>query len=220
MQIPKNATTKDLTIQGLTFQVPVVVTANEFTDSIEPICNAQMAANILQQTFMENWRNNFAKSVTKAVIDAAKAKGFEGSKVSEIDDDLAQAIFDELSDSDTHAELQASLDEYIAGYEPGIRRTGGGESLSPIDREAKRIATDLVREHLERTYGIGRTARSESYKEWEKKLQEETGQSGAEYIAEMAEQLVENNPEIRATAQKNIESRLALSSGISLSFSQ
>ena len=219
MQIPENAETRDLTIQGLTFQVPVVVTASDFNDSIEPICNPQMAANILQQTFMENWRNNFAKAVTKAVIDVAKSLGFEGSKVSDIEDDMAQAVFDQLSGSDTHDSLQADLDAYIASYEPGIRRTGGGESLSPVDREAKRMATDLVREHLERTYGIGRTARSESYKEWEKKLQEETGQSGAEYIAEMADQLLENNPAIREAAQKNIESRQALSTGISLSFS-
>ena len=122
------------------------------------------------------------------------------------------------NDGVDHAALQTKLDEYIAAYEPGVRRTSGGESLSPVDREARKLALEIVRDHLEKTLGVGRTARSESYKVWDAKVQEERGMSGAEHIEEMVAALLEANPAIRETAEKNIADRAALSSGIELSF--
>lgn len=215
MKIPSNAELKEVTIQGLTFNVPAPISTDMFTDEIASVMSADVAANVLNQTMIENFRNNFAKTVTKVVLDAAAAHGSDAKKVSDIDDDVAQAIFDEIETGP----LQEQLDAYIASYEPGVRRTGGGgESLSPVDREATKLALELVRDYLEREMGVGRTARSETYKAWDAKVQEELGISGAEHIADMASELLENNPAIRETAQANVDARKALASGVELKF--
>lgn len=216
MKIPSNAELKEVTIQGLNFKVPAPISTDMFTDEIASVMSADVAANVLNQTMIENFRNNFAKTVTKVVLEAAAAHGSDAKKVSDIDDDVAQAIFDEI---DT-GPLQEQLDAYIASYEPGVRRTGGGggESLSPVDREATKLALELVRDYLERELGVGRTARSETYKAWDAKVQEELGISGAEHIAEMASELLENNPAIRETAEANVQARKALASGVELKF--
>ena len=214
MQIPENATTKDLTIQGIKFQVPVVVTAEDFCESIEPVMSREMAAKILQQTLMENWRNNFAKTVTDAIKAVAAEHGIEFKKVSDLSDDDA-AVINEYLDTDA---LQEKLNEYISSYEPGVRKTGGGgPALSPVDREAHKLAVELIKDHLEKELGVGRTARSETYRAWDAKIQEELGITGAEYIQQLAEQLLEENPSIRETAEKNVAARQALASGVSLS---
>lgn len=214
MNVPENAQTKELTIQGITFSVPVVVSSDDINESLAPVCSPDMAASILQQTFMENWRNNFAKTVTDAIKTVADDKGIEFDKVSNLSDDDAQTINDAI-DSDA---LQTALNDYISAYEPGIRRTSGGESLSPIDREARKLAVEIVRDHLENEFGVGRTARSETYKAWDAKIQEELGMTGAEHIEEMVGQLLEANPSIRKTAEANIKARQDLSSGIDLKF--
>lgn len=214
MNIPDNATSRDLTIQGLNFSVPVVVTADAICEAFATVCAPEMAAQILQQTFMENWRNNFAKTVTDAIKTAAEANSIEFKKLSDLSDEDAQTINNAI-DSD---KLQIQLNDYIATYEPGVRRTSGGEALSPVDRECNKLAVELVRDYLEREMSIGRTARSETYKAWDTKIQEELNMTGAEHIAEMAAELIEANPSIRETAEANIASRASLASGIQLKF--
>lgn len=214
MNIPETAERKPLTIYGLTFSVPVVVTAENICESLTDVCEPSMAAQILQQTFMENWRNNFAKSVADTIKKLATENGIEFSKVSILSDEDAQTINDAI-DID---QLQVGLDAYIQTYVPGIRRTGGGEALSPVDRESRKLAVEIVRGYLESELGIGRTARSETYKTWDAKIQEELNMTGAEHIEEMAQNLIEANPTIRETAESNIKARENLASGIELSF--
>lgn len=218
MQVPENAELTDLTIQGLGFKAPIVVHPSDFKKSIEPVCNPDMASKILQQTFIENWRNNYAPKVKAAVLKVAKENGSEATKVSDIDDETAQVVFDAINGSEIHVQLQTGLDDYIAEYEPGVRRAATGESLSPVDRETKKLSLELVRDHLERTMNIGRTARSETFKEWDKKVQDELGITGAAHIENLAAELVEKNPKIRETAEANVAARKNLASGIDLSF--
>ncbi len=216
MNIPENATRNEITIQGLPFSVPIVVSPENFNESISGVCSIEMAAQILQQTFSESWRNNFAKTVTAAIKVAADAADITFKTVKDLSDEDAQTI-NEAVDS---VDLQEKLDAYIATYEPGVRRTSGGESLSPVDRETNKLAVELVRDYLERDLGVGRTSRSETYKAWDAKIQEEMGVTGAEYIADLSTQLIEANPAIRETAEANIASRANLASNIALKFSE
>lgn len=77
-------------------------------------------AGALNQTFAENIRNNFAKSVSSAV----EAGTFD------------QGVF------------QGQLEDYMSDYEFGVRRGGGGRVGDPVMREALLIAKDLVRKAL------------------------------------------------------------------------
>ena len=76
-----------------------------------------MEAKALNQTRAENIRNNFADKVKKAQGDAAS-----------------------LTDEQVAA-LQSELDTYASSYEFSV---GGGRVTDPIEREAKRIAEELV----------------------------------------------------------------------------
>ena len=210
MNIPENAERKPLMIQGVNFTVPVVVFESDFNESLTPVCPPAMAAQILQQTFTENWRNNFAGTVNKALQAAAKAHDITFTKLSEVSDEDAQTLNDSL---DTSA-LQAELDAYIQTYVPGVRRTGTGEALSPVDRETHKLSVEIVRDYLEREMGVGRTARSETYKAWDAKVQEELGMTGAEHIEEMAQSLIEANPSIRETAEANLAARAKLAGNV------
>ena len=214
MQIAENAPTKELTIQGLSFTVPVVVNASDITGTLAESCDPEVAAKMLQQTFAENWRNNFAPKVNKALKAAASSLEIEFKKIADLDDEDAQA----LNDAIDNAALQNELDEYITAYVPGVRRAAAGPALSPVDRESNKLAVDMVRDHLETALGVGRTARSESYKIWDAKVQEEMNMTGADYIAQLAEQLLEANPSIRETAQANIDARKRLAENVELNF--
>lgn len=83
-------------------------------------------ASVLNQTYAENVRNNFASAVKKAV-EEAKAAG---------------------TNLDTDA-LQAALDTYLNEYDFGTRRTGTRTvSLDPVQREALRLAQEAVKAAL------------------------------------------------------------------------
>lgn len=214
MNISETATTKDLTIQGFTFTMPVVVTADQFDESITSVCSADVAASILQQTLSENCRNNFAATVTKAINTAAEEHDIEFKKLADLSDEDSQTLNDAV---DLEA-LQAAFNLHVATYEPGVRRASGGVSLSPVEREATKLAVEMVRNHLESTMGVGRTARSETYKVWNAKIQDELGMSGADHIAEMAAALIEANPAITEAALQNIEARKQLASTTKFNF--
>lgn len=109
MQISPTAKMVPITIQGMTFNVPAVFGAGHVLSQVE--------ADVLNQTFHENLRNNYASKVEKAQ-EAAKKDG--GAPV----DPTA---------------LQAGLDEYIKTYEFGVKR-GGVRVTDPVEREARDIA--------------------------------------------------------------------------------
>lgn len=82
-------------------------------------------AAVLNQTLSENLRNNFSRRVKKVVEEAG----------GEDQVDLKA--------------LQKEFDAYIAEYEFGVRRTGGGQpKLSPEEREARNIAKDTVKDGI------------------------------------------------------------------------
>lgn len=87
----------------------------------------EVEANVLNQTYTENLRNNFASRI-RARVEAAEKAGKEIS-------------FDP-------AELQEEFTAYAAEYQFGVRRVGGGSStssLDPVEREARKMAAARVK---------------------------------------------------------------------------
>lgn len=133
-------------------------------------CSTNEAA-ALNQLLKENVRNNLATNLQKQ----------------------------KDADAFDHAEFQKSLDAYVAEYEFGQRRGGGGGRTSdPVEKEAKQIARDLVK----------------------KKLQEQ-GHKLADIpnkeINRLADQAVEQYPQIRERAKATVEARQKAAEDIDLS---
>lgn len=84
-------------------------------------------AHALQQVYAENIRNNFAAQMKKAA-----------------EEDPAREL------------TQADLDAYVAGYEFGIRSSGGGVARDPVESEERRLIIAKLREAL--------TAKGKSWK--------------------------------------------------------
>jgi len=76
-------------------------------------------AAVLNQVLAENIRNNSAKTI---------ASMKEAGKTAE--------------------EMQAAVDEYIAGYEFGVKRSGGGRTTDPVRAKAIELATKKVKDAL------------------------------------------------------------------------
>ena len=76
-------------------------------------------ASALNQTYAENIRNNLASKVKEQ----KEAGSFE------------------------HDVFQGQVDDYVSGYEFGVR-TGGGRTGDPVQQEAMAIARDAVRRSL------------------------------------------------------------------------
>jgi len=109
---PAVSPTAEITIQGETFAIPQpfaeghVLTAGE--------------ASALNQTYAENLRNNFAKTVK-----ASKEAGtFE------------------------HAGAQAALAEYAASYAFGVRSSGTRTAVDPVEKKATDLASSIVKAKL------------------------------------------------------------------------
>lgn len=85
-------------------------------------------AAILNQTIAENVSNNL------------RAKLLAGVKEGEGDSATTRQF--------TEAEAQALVDEYLASYEPGVRRGGSGEPrvTDPVEKEARAIAREKAKE--------------------------------------------------------------------------
>jgi hypothetical protein len=112
--------TQSIKIQGAVFQAPMPFAAGHVVSEIE--------AKVLNQTFAENLRNNFASQVKKAL---------EDEKV-----ESTEQLSDEALEK-----LRAAFDEYAAGYQfAGPRQTRA--PVDPIEREANRLAADIIRSKL------------------------------------------------------------------------
>ena len=112
MQFDSNTDRKPITVQGIVLQAIFPYTEGHELNSNE--------AAVLNQTLVENLRNNFANEVNEAIEKA-------GGK-----DEIDQAA------------LQASFDKYMEVYEFGVRR-GGGFVGDPVAREARAIALDTAK---------------------------------------------------------------------------
>lgn len=118
MQFNQETPRNEITIQGQQFLVPAPF--------VEGYAVTAGEASALNQLLAENVRNNFAGKMK-----AAQAKAEEtGGEVE---------IFS-----------QENLDAYVAEYEFGVRRAGGSREASfpPDVREARRIATDMIKTAL------------------------------------------------------------------------
>jgi hypothetical protein len=149
------------------------VTISGFQFSIpEPIeeghqVNANEAA-ALNQVLAENVRNNFAARVKKAQENG--------------------------EDQDT---LQAELDQYVAEYEFGVRRGGGGATPSkdPVEKEAENLAKAKVKEAL----------KAKGHK---------ISDVSNEKIAELTRNALDKYPEFREQAKQIVEARQSVGSEI------
>lgn len=103
-----------LRIQGYTFTAPRRYNAGHVLSEVE--------ADVLQQTFMENLRNNFANNIRKAV---EKQGGG-------------------LLDDATIAQFKAEFGNYAANYAFNAPRSSAGPTLTPLEREALRVAEAVV----------------------------------------------------------------------------
>ncbi len=123
MQYTEDTPRKSATIQTLSLQV-----INPFAEG-HPLTATEAA--VLNQTFTENVRNNFA-TVVKATL----------------------AEVDGNADEIDMESMQAALDAYMTDYEFGIRRSGGGGSraMDPVERKAMELSRTKVRDLL-RTKG-------------------------------------------------------------------
>lgn len=115
-------------------------------------------ASALNQVLAENVRNNNANAVKKAVEDGS---------------------FDQ-------ATAQKWLDDYIAAYEFGARRSGG-RIADPVERRALELATEKVKEKIR------------AHPEYS------LSDFPAAKIRELAESVLEKNPALREAAKQSIE---------------
>jgi hypothetical protein len=111
MQFTDQTPRTEFTCQGIVFTCPqpYVPGPRELTEG---------EASTLNQTMVENVRNNFAgKLKANAEKPEAERKTF----------------------------TQADVDAYVTEYEFGVRKAGSGEArLTPVEREARRIARDRI----------------------------------------------------------------------------
>lgn len=127
-------------------------------------------AAVMNQTWKENLRNNFAKQV--------KAALGEGES---------------LLPESTRGELQEKLDEYAAGYsfEQKGTRVGRPRVVDPVEREARRLAQNVVNAAL--------NARGLAKKDLADGLYDQ-----------LVEKVLKDRPEIREQARSNVETRQAV----------
>lgn len=107
-----------LTIQGLTFDVPTPYAEGHPLTAVE--------ASTLNQTFAENLRNNFSKTVAKAKEEAEKARG-----------EKAELTSDEIT------QLQTDFATYAAEYK-FAGRSAPRTPVDPVLREANKMARELI----------------------------------------------------------------------------
>lgn len=119
------ASTDEITIAGQVFSVPVRYAAGHVLTEGE--------ASALNQTYHENLRNNFAKTVKDA-------------RTVPSDGDTPTSTR-ELTESDVAA-LQSQLDAYAAQYEFGVRAVSTRVPADPVAREAINIAKEVIRNAL------------------------------------------------------------------------
>lgn len=112
--------TKPIKIQGLLFTAPCPYNEGD-------TLNAKEAA-VMNQTFHENLRNNYAAKIQK-VLDEAKVKSV-----------------DELT-PEQRAELQSQFVGYADAYDFGVR---GTREADPVRAQARLLAKEKVKESLKK----------------------------------------------------------------------
>lgn len=100
-------------------------------------------ASAMNQLLAENIRNNLATTVRNAKL---KQKGWDDEKIkaAKAEQAIAAAEGVQLSESEV-AELQSQIDEYVDGYEFGVR---SGTRKDPLEREMEAIAKAILDDAL------------------------------------------------------------------------
>lgn len=124
------AKTQGIKIQGFDFTVRAPYAEGH-------VLNAAEASN-LNQVFGENIRNNVAGK-----IKTAKEKFVEaGGKAEDFTLDM------QVEHEGATTTLRALCQQYADAYEFGVRTVRTAEPADPVEREAKRIATEIVNKAL------------------------------------------------------------------------
>ena len=119
-EVTKKTPKKEITIQGFTLQVPAPFAEGHVLNETE--------AQVLNQTLAENLRNNFGSQIRKS-REEAEAAG-------------------EQYNPDPAA-LQKALDDYVAEYEFGIKRTRSGVVMDPVERKARSMAKAVIKRAIQ-----------------------------------------------------------------------
>lgn len=109
--------TQNITIQGTTFVAPAPYSEGHVLTAVE--------AAVLNQTFGENLRNNFAQKLKKREEEIEEAKKNGGTAPAPLG--------------------QADFDAYASKYEFGVRPT---RETDPVLSEAKKLAEKEIREKI------------------------------------------------------------------------
>ena len=120
-EITADTNTRDLVVQGVTLEAPTPYEAGHTLTDNE--------AHVINQTWLENLRNNFAP-IIKKYLDNGELKSA-----------------DELS-VEQRTELQSKFDAYSSAYEFGVRTGGGRVSLDPVQAQAMQLAVQQVKKSL------------------------------------------------------------------------
>lgn len=176
-----------ITVQGLEFEADAPYKEGDVLNANE--------ADAINQTFLENLRNNFAGHVKAARTAVAETNGFfeetDGKKTYDLD-----KVTNDMLDLDA---LQASFIEYADKYEFGARRAGGTRTpADPVEREAVRVAKEKVKDLL----------RAKDIK---------VSEVPKEQMDKLVGQALDKYPEIREQARATVEANKSISlEGLSL----
>jgi hypothetical protein len=127
---------RNVTISGETFEITAPYAAGHTLNEAE--------ASVLNQTFLENIRNNAAGK-----IKAAKAKAESDGAAFSLDAPVGG------EGEDAGKTLRQLIQEYAETYEFGVRVARTSEPVDPVERECRSIARDAINAKL-KAQGIKR----------------------------------------------------------------
>lgn len=130
-EAPSAEPTQIITIQGYEFTAGMPYKEGDVLSKNE--------AAVINQTYGENLRNNFASRIKKAIADVTKAQFPEGTEV-------PPGFKPQLSD-ERLAELRLQFDAYEADYEFNGRRANRGPA-DPVEAEVRRETKKIVLQAL------------------------------------------------------------------------
>jgi hypothetical protein len=141
---------RSITIQGETFEIAAPYASGHQLNEAE--------ASVLNQTFLENIRNNVAGKI-KAAKDAY-ADAHNGSE-----EGFSLDTFMVAGEGDTQVSLRKSLTDYADAYEFGIRVARNSEPADPVEREARVIAREAINAKLKKTNTKRKDVSEEAYEQ-------------------------------------------------------